>query len=300
MAVGERDPITGHMTTGHEWNGIKELHTPVPKPVWFFLIVFTVFGVVWTLFMPSWPYGTGYFKGWLGIDQKQTVAKQLEEGRADRAAWTARIEKEDFAAIKADTDLMGVVRETGHALFGDNCAACHGTGGKGNMGYPNIVAAPMLWGDAPETIAETITVGINGADPNTRVSEMLAFGRNQMLDRPAIQQVITYVRSLSGLEERSEANAAAIDAGQEIFAANCVSCHGDDAKGKMDMGAPNLTDHFWIYGSSRDAIYQTVFHGRQGHMPSWGLRLSPLDIKILALYLTDLREQQHAAVGNGT
>ncbi|MBD9372690.1 cytochrome-c oxidase, cbb3-type subunit III [Rhizobium sp. ARZ01] len=300
MAVGERDPITGHMTTGHEWNGIKELHTPVPKPVWFFLIVFTLFGVIWTLFMPSWPYGTGYFKGWLGIDQKQTVAKQLEEGKADRAAWTARIEKEDFAAIRADADLMGVVRETGHSLFGDNCAACHGTSGAGNLGYPNIASAPMLWGDAPETIFETITVGINGADPDTRVSEMLAFGKNQILDRPAILQVVTYVRSLSGLEEPTEANAAAIDAGREIFAANCVSCHGEDAKGKTDMGAPDLTDHFWINGSSRDAIYHSVFYGRQGHMPSWGLRLSPLDIKILALYLSDLRERQHAAVGDGT
>ena len=107
------------------------------------------------------------------------------------------------------------------------------------------------------------------------------------------------MRSLSGLEERTEANGAAIDAGREIFAANCVSCHGEDAKGKTDVGAPDLTDHFWINGSSRDAIYHTVFYGRQGHMPSWGLRLSPLDIKILALYLNDLREQQHAAVEIG-
>lgn len=300
MAVGERDPITGHMTTGHEWNGIKELHTPVPRLVWFFLIVFTLFGVIWTLFMPSWPYGTGYFKGWLGEDQKKTVAETLKQAAADRAVWTARVDKEDFAAILADPQLMNVVRDTGHTLFGDNCSVCHGTGGVGNKGYPAIAAAPMLWGDEPETIAETIRVGINGADADTRSSQMLAFGRDQMLERPAILQLASYVRSLSGLEERTDENAAALDAAHELFIQNCASCHGEDAKGKKDVGAPDLTDHFWIYGSDRESIYQTIYNGRQGHMPSWGLRLSPLDIKILALYLTDLREQQHAAGANGT
>ncbi|MCV3736971.1 cytochrome-c oxidase, cbb3-type subunit III [Rhizobium sp. TRM96647] len=300
MAVGERDPVTGHMTTGHEWNGIKELHTPVPRPVWFFLIAFTLFGVVWSLLMPSWPYGTGYFGGWLGIDQKQTVAKRLDEGVAERAAWAARIESEDYSAILADADLMPIVRETGHTLFGDNCAACHGVGGGGNGGYPNIVAAPTLWGDDPATIAETIRVGINGADPETRVSQMMAFGRDQVLERPAILQLVTYVRSLSGLEEQTEANTAAIEAGRELFAQNCAACHGEDAKGLKEVGAPDLTDHFWIYGSGREAVYQSVYGGRQGHMPSWGLRLSPLDIKILALYVADLREQQHAAGGDGT
>jgi cytochrome c oxidase cbb3-type subunit 3 len=300
MSVGERDPVTGHMTTGHEWNGIKELHTPVPKPVWFFLIAFTLFGVIWVLLMPSFPYGTGYFKGWLGVDQKQTVAERLQEGSADRAAWVARIESEDFATILKDADLMPIVRETGHTLFGDNCAACHGIGGTGNSGYPNLGAAPMLWGDDPQTIAETITVGINGDDPQTRVSQMLAFGRDQMLERPAILQLVTYVRSLSGLEERTAENAAAIDAGRELFAQNCVSCHGKDAKGLKDVGAPDLTDHFWTYGSGREAVYQSIYGGRQGHMPSWGLRLSPLDIKILALYIADLREQQRATGGSGT
>ncbi len=300
MSVGERDPVTGHMTTGHEWNGIKELHTPVPKPVWFFLIAFTLFGVIWVLLMPSFPYGTGYFKGWLGVDQKQTVAERLQEGNADRAAWVARIESEDFATILKDGDLMPIVRETGHTLFGDNCAACHGIGGTGNGGYPNLAAAPMLWGDDPATIAETITVGINGADPRTRVSQMLAFGRDQVLERPAILQLVTYVRSLSGLEERTAENAAAIDAGRELFAQNCASCHGEDARGLKDVGAPDLTDHFWIYGSDREAVYQSIYGGRQGHMPSWGLRLSPLDIKILTLYITDLREQRRATGGSGT
>lgn len=300
MAVGERDPVTGHMTTGHEWNGIKELHTPVPKPVWFFLITLTLFGIVWSLLMPSWPYGTGYFRGWLGIDERNTVARRLDEGVAQRAGWVARIESEDFSAIQADPDLMRIVRETGHTLFGDNCAACHGIGGTGNSGYPNIEAAPMLWGDAPETVAETIRVGINGADPETRVSQMLAFGRDQVLERPAILQLVTYVRSLSGVAPETDADRAAIEVGRTLFAENCVSCHGADAKGLKDLGAPDLTDHYWIYGSDRDAIYRTIYSGRQGHMPSWGLRLSPLDIKILALYVTDLRKQRDAATGGGT
>src|SRR3954471_9821692 len=125
MAIDERDPYTGYMTTGHEWNGIKELNTPVPRPVYFFLIVTALYSVVYWILMPAWPLGVTYTKGLLGIDQRNVVAEQIKDAASDRAKWSKLIETESFEAIQADPKLMKIVRQTGATLFGDNCAACH-------------------------------------------------------------------------------------------------------------------------------------------------------------------------------
>ena len=186
MALGERDKPSGQMTTGHEWNGIKELNTPVPRVVYFFLIATATFAVTWTLLMPSWPGINGYFRGFLGVDQRVAVTQTVDQAKVDRASWTTRIDQEDFAAIQADKDLMNIVRQTGAALFGDNCAACHGTDAQGRPGFPNLVAAPIMWGDDPKIVAETIRIGINGTSPDTRFAQMLAFGKDQMLAREDI------------------------------------------------------------------------------------------------------------------
>lgn len=288
MAIGERDPHTGHMTTGHEWNGITELNTPVPKPVWFFLAVTALFSLGYWLLMPAWPLGVTYTKGLLGIDQRAVLRDNVDQAALDRAVWADRIAAADYAAIEADEALMRIVRERGRALFGDNCAVCHGAKATGGPGYPNLVDAAWLWGGDPETVAETIRVGINSSHPETRVSQMLAFGRDQVLDRDAIQKVVSYVQSLSDPALAAGEQAEAVKAGEEIFAANCASCHGETGKGSTEVGAPDLTDKFWIYGGERQSIYRTVYGGRQGHMPHWDGRLTPVDRKILALYLLDL------------
>ncbi|HUH76295.1 MAG TPA: cytochrome-c oxidase, cbb3-type subunit III [Devosia sp.] len=283
MALGERDEFSGHMTTGHEWNGIKELNAPVPRIIWMFLITTTILAVIWTILMPSWPGVHGYFRGLLGVDQRISVAETVAQGVAERAGWTAQITNADFATIQANPALMGIVNEAGEALFGDNCAACHGARGTGNNGYPNLAAAPMMWGDEPETIMETIRVGINSAHPETRLAQMLAFGRDKMLDQGQIEVVADYVQSLSDPAIASTAE------GATVFADNCAGCHGSDAKGIAGSGAPNLTDAFWIYGGDRASIRQSIYNGRQGLMPTWEGRLSPLDIKLLALYVLELR-----------
>jgi cytochrome c oxidase cbb3-type subunit 3 len=288
MALDERDALTGYMTTGHEWNGIKELNTPVPRPVYAFLALAFAFSVIYWILMPAWPLGTTYTKGLLGTDQRQVVSFSLEQATLARAAWTKRIEAESFAAIQANPALMTTVRETGHTLFGNNCAACHGIGAKGNIGFPNLTTTSFLWGGSPEAIAETIRVGINSAHAETRTSQMPAFGRDQMLPRADIENVVAYVHSLSA--PATTAPAGSVDAGKKVFAANCTACHGEDAKGNTDLGAPNLTDKFWIYGGGDDAIRTTVWGGRQGHMPTWESRLSAAERKILALYLVELRE----------
>lgn len=288
MELGKRDSVTGRMTTGHEWNGIEELETPIPRVVIFFLIVTTLFGIGYWIAMPAWPLWSTYTKGILGIDQRQIVAEQVAEAHKDRALWVDKIMALDFAAIQADPDLMHRVGLAGRTLFEDNCAACHGVEATGGPGFPNLTAKAWLWGGEPDKIAETIRIGINSTNDDTRVSQMAAFGRDGVLDVAQISNVVAYVRSLSGLGD-SAAEAESITAGKELFAANCVSCHGEDAKGKQDVGAPNLTDKYWIYGGDLDSVFTSVYAGRQGHMPHWDTRLSPADIKILTLYVEALR-----------
>src|SRR5215468_682967 len=193
----ERDAFTGYLTTGHEWNGIKELNTPVPRIVFFFLAVTVAFSIGYWVLMPAWPVGTTYTKGVLGLDQRTTVTEAVKQAAADRAIWTDQIASKSFAEIQADPRLMAAVRQTGRTLFGDNCAVCHGRDAKGGRGFPNLTGTSWLWGGSPEAIAETIRVGINSTNPDSRVSKMLAFGRDQVLKREDIENVVAYVLSLS-------------------------------------------------------------------------------------------------------
>jgi cytochrome c oxidase cbb3-type subunit 3 len=286
MSVRERDPLTGHQTTGHEWNGITELNTRVPRAVWFFIIVTHVWALMVWVLLPTWPLFFTYTRGLLGIDQRETVAADLAKARAARAAWAERIAAEPVAAIREDAALMAVVRATAPALFGDNCAVCHGTDARGRPGFPSLVDRDWLWGGDPDTIMETLRVGINASHPETRVAQMLAFGRDGILSRDEIRSVVDYVQSLSGGE------APESPAGAELFAANCASCHGERGEGMAELGAPNLTDAVWIYGGDDAHMFDTVHDGRQGWMPSWEGRLSPVDRKILTVHLLELGEEQ--------
>jgi cytochrome c oxidase cbb3-type subunit 3 len=275
------------MTTGHEWNGIEELDTPVPRVVLFFLAATILFSIVYWVLMPAWPLGWTYTKGLLGVDQRETVTKQVRDAAAARSAWTDRIASADFSAIAADRELLRHVRDTGRTLFIDNCAVCHGTDGTGRPAFPDLTAKAWLWGGEPEAIAETIRVGINSAHPQTRISQMMAFGRDGILTREAVNDVAAYVRSFSG-QDLSEADRARVGAGKEVYAANCASCHGDDGAGIRDVGAPSLKDTHWIYGGDAQSIYRSIYAGRQGHMPHWEGRLSPVEIKMLAIYVSTL------------
>jgi cytochrome c oxidase cbb3-type subunit 3 len=288
MAHETRDPVTGQMTTGHEWNGIEELDTPVPRVILFFLATTILFAIGYWLLMPARPLGSTYTKGLLGIDQREIVTKQVQAASAARAVWTDRIASADYAAIAADPVLMGHVRDTGRTLFADNCAVCHGSNGTGGPGFPNLAAKAWLWGGQPKDIAETIRVGINSTHAETRMSQMMAFGRDGILTPQAVRDVTAYVRSLSG-QQLSEAEQARVGAGKEAYAAgNCVSCHGEDGGGNHDVGAPSLKDKYWIYGGDAQSVDESIYAGRQGHMPHWEGRLSPVDIKVLTLYVSTL------------
>jgi cytochrome c oxidase cbb3-type subunit 3 len=275
------------MTTGHEWNGIKELNTPVPWPVWFFLIVTAIFGVVYWILMPAWPTGSSYTKGLLGIDQRTVVTEKVREAALQRDVWMHKIATMDYAAIQADPQLMQPVRERGHMLFGDNCAACHGTAATGGPGFPDLVDKDWLWDGTPAGIAETLRVGINSDHPDTRVSQMLAFGRDKMLTNDEVLAATDYVLSLSKPAMAKGATASSVQAGKTVFDANCVACHGDKGEGNPALGAPRLTDATWIYGGDAQSVYTSIHEGRHGQMPAWEGRLSANDRKILTLYLLD-------------
>lgn len=287
MSVKERDPLTGHQTTGHEWNGIIELNTPVPRPVWFFIAVTAIWLVLMWILLPAWPLVSFYTKGILGVDQRDEVTEAVVEANAARQDWAARLDAMPPDQILADPELGGIVRSSGPQLFGDNCAACHGTDGNGGPGFPSLIDDTWLWGGDVDTVLETIRVGINSDHPDTRFAQMMAFGRDGILTRDDVHAVTAYVRSLSG----ASVPATQLEQGSTVFADNCASCHGEDGTGDYAQGAPNLTDHFWIYGGSSEAVFKTVYDGRQGWMPAWQGRLSQTEQRMLAVYLQILREQ---------
>lgn len=292
MEVEEIDPVSRRRTTGHIWNGIRELDTPIPRGVLLFLIVTHIFAVLWWFLLPTWPLGRTYTKGLLGLDQKTTVEQTLREATAARVPWVEKIETMSYDQIRADEGLMATVRSTGRQLFGDNCAACHGRDGKGNRNYPDLTDDDWIWGGGPEKIQQTLTIGVNSRHPETRVGQMPAFGRDEMLDRQQVRDVATYVQSLSDPAASTAENIGQVDKGREVFQTTCAPCHGENAKGNPEVGAPNLTDQRWIYGGDIQTIIDTIHGGRQGHMPTWDERLSPAEIKILALYVNALGQKE--------
>ena len=277
-----RDPHTGYLTTGHEWNGITELNSPVPRPVWWFMSVTHIAALACLILLPAIPLWFTYSKGLLGVDQHSAVNAAVQNAVLMRSDWTAQVAARPYAEIQADAALMQNVRAAGATLFGTNCAACHGTAGKGGSGFPNLTDADWLWGNDPETIAETLRVGINARHPESRIAQMLAFGHDQILSRAEVATLVPYVISLS------EQGAVPDPAGATLFADNCAACHGENAKGLIAVGAPNLTDEIWLYGGDAGAVRTSLWNGRQGQMPSWEARLTPTDRKILALYVLDL------------
>jgi len=285
MTVKERDPLTGHLTTGHEWNGITELNTRVPRIVWIFIAVTHLFALLVWILLPAWPLGRTHTKGVLGVTQKASIDRAIIAGNTQRADWTARIDALPATAILADPLLLKRVNGAGHRLFGDNCAACHGSNAAGGPGFPSLVDDAWLWGGSEAAIMETLRVGINSPHPDTRVAQMPAFGKDQLLSAAQIAAVIPYVQSLS-----SAAGPAAESAGAALFAENCASCHGADGKGNIEVGAPNLADRFWIYGGDRAAIQYTLWNGRHGWMPNWDQRLTPTQRKILTVYVMGQRQ----------
>lgn len=278
----ELDEETGVHTTGHAWDGIKELNNPLPRWwVWVWLVT-----IIWSfgymIVYPSWPMVTSYVKGTGDFSQRRIVMQEMAEIKAARAPMIKKLLAADLKTIQDTPELLEFSMAAGKAAFGDNCAACHGMGATGAKGYPDLNDDDWLWGGTLEQIHETITVGIRSIHDDTRVNDMPAFLDDELLSKQEISNVVDFVISLSNSKITAPKGAAT------IFTDNCASCHGSDAKGIIDLGAPNLTDVKWLYGGDRETLIHTVSHSRKGVMPTWDGRLSPATIKGLAVYVHTL------------
>jgi cytochrome c oxidase cbb3-type subunit 3 len=282
----EKDAITGQDTTGHEWDGLKELNTPLPK-WWLYVMYATIaFAVVWWILYPSWPWFNTYFPGILHYSQRKALDERMAEAAKARSGYEKQLAAASLQQIASDPQLMAFAYAGGQAAFNDNCAPCHGLGGAGQHNYPTLADDDWLWGGALDAIETTIKYGIRSGDPKARFNEMPAFGADKMLDQKQIDDVASYVLSLSGQAPgQSQEQAAAVKSGGVIFAEQCAACHGEDGKGNQELGAPNLTDDIWLYGGTKADIVRQIYQPRQGVMPAWVNRLDPVTIKSLAIYV---------------
>jgi len=274
-------------TTGHSWDGIEELNTPLPRWWLYTFYVTIVFALGYSVAYPAWPMLTRATPGLLGASTRADVAADIAAVDAAQGPIKARLVAADLTAISADPALNSYATSAGAAVFRTNCATCHGSGAAGvvGKGYPNLLDDDWLWGGDIEAIHTTITHGIrNTTDPDARYSEMPKFGADGLLERDQIAQVVEYVLQISG----SEHDAAQAAQGATVFAENCASCHGEAAEGNRDLGAPRLSDAIWLYGGTREAISYTVINARNAVMPAWSPRLSEDEIRAVATYVHGL------------
>ncbi len=277
---GEKDHLTGQETTGHEWDGIKELNTPLPK--WWVYVFYAciAFSVVYMILYPAIPTLNGYTEGLLGWDRRSELRAEIQEANAAQREYVEAIETTELAEISKDKDLLNFAMAGGESAFADNCAPCHGQGGAGRPGgYPTLADDAWIWGGSIEQIHKTIQYGVRNDHGSSRASMMPTFGN--ILQRDQIDQVATYVYSLSNEVDDS----AAVAAGETVYQQNCVACHGADAKGNPMLGAPNLRDAIWLYGGEKSEIASQVANPKHGKMPAWGERLDPETVKMLAVYV---------------
>ena len=277
----EKDTLSGQNTTGHEWDGVKELNTPLPT-WWVYTFYATiVFAVVYCVLYPSWPWLNGHTQGLLGYSSRAELMGELAAQSRSRAAFVDRIRAASLADIQKNPELLAFAVAGGRSAFQNNCIQCHGAGGAGNTGFPNLVDDDWLWGGGVDQIYRTIEHGVRNSDDNSRQSMMPRFGADGLLTGQQVGSVTDYVLSLSG-------KAKATAEGAAIFRDQCAACHQADGKGNQELGAPNLADGIWLYGGDRDSVYGSIFYARNGSMPAWTGRLDEATMKMLAIYVHSL------------
>ena len=281
MAEPEKDALTGTQTTGHEWDGIKELDTPLPKWWLYTFIVCVVWAVGYWVVYPAWPSLSGYTKGVIGYSSRAELDADLAAVKKSRAGWLGKFEDATVDDIAGDRELLNYAMAGGKFIFAENCAPCHGAGGAGAPGYPVLADDDWLWGGTPADIDTTIRFGIRSGHEEERLNEMPRFGPDEVLTAEQIGEAADFVLSLSGQRSGN-------DAGKVLFEEQCAACHGEDGEGLPEMGGPNLKDGIWLYAGSRDGIVKQIATPRHGVMPAWEGRLDGVSIKQVALYVHSL------------
>lgn len=299
MADPRIDEATGTPTVGHEWDGIEELDTPMPRWwVWIFIAT-VVFSIGYVVVYPAIPLASRATAGTFGWSSRADLAADMRTQDGQRAALLAGLADLPIERLPENPAMLQAAVAGGRAAFKVNCVQCHGSGAAGSPGYPNLNDDDWLWGGDLKSIEVTLKHGIrHPGDDQTRFSQMPPFGST--LQPGQVNSVASHVLSLSG-------KAPANPAGAALFAANCASCHGPDGRGGRAFGAPNLADAIWLYGGDRAAVVRQMNAPRGGVMPAWLGRLDPVTIKLLAAYIHSLGGGEQApaaprpaAAPNGT
>ena len=285
MSDKEIDETSGIETTGHEWDGIKELNNPLPRWwLWTFYatIVFSIGYMIWYPSIPLWNSST---EGLSGETTRSLLQEEMAAVQSARAATVEKLAATDLEAIRADADLSRFATAGGASIFKVYCTQCHGSGAAGSPGYPNLNDDDWLWGGDLESIYFSIKHGIrNTDDDDARDSQMPAFGADELLEKEDINAVTEFVLQISDLEH----DATLAGVGREIYADNCSSCHGADGKGDREFGAPNLADAIALYGTTRSELKAQIHKPKHGVMPPWGEKLGETGVKQLAIYVHGL------------
>ena len=277
----EKDTLSGTDTTGHDWDGVKELNTPLPT-WWVYTFWATiVFAVIYCVFYPAIPSLSGHTEGLLGYTNRGQLTQELAAQAKERSKFVDRIRAASLAGIKKDPELFNFALAGGRSAFQTNCMQCHGSGGAGSTGFPNLVDDDWIWGGSLDQIHQTITFGVRNTNEKSRQSMMPRFGADSVLSPAQVGAVTDYVLSLSD-------RAKPTPEGAKLFQENCVSCHQTGGKGNPEMGAPNLADGIWLYGGDRASVYRSIFSSHAGSMPAWSERLDDATIKMLAIYVHSL------------
>lgn len=277
----EKDSLTGTETTGHEWDGIRELNTPLPKWWLYTFYACIAFAAVYVVVYPAFPFqGATGLTGWIA---REAVVDDVRNAQARMEPMMARIREARPQQIAEDPELRGFAIAGGRIAFANNCAGCHGAAGQGAVGgVPSLADDDWIWGGNHDAIRTTIAHGVRaGESDEERVSMMPRFLADGVLTLPQVNDTAEFVLSLTG----ATTDAAATGRGAELYAENCAACHGERGEGNRDVGAPRLSDRIWLYGGDKASIVHSIAYSRAGVMPAWGPRLDPAIVNMLTVYV---------------
>lgn len=269
--ISDRDEDAGVDDTGHVWDhDIRELNNPLPR-WWLHLFNITiVFSLIYLVLYP----GLGNLAGTLGWTQLGRYEDQMAAAEQAQSEVFSRFQGMSVEALIRDPEAM----DTGRRLFGNNCAMCHGSDGKGGPGFPNLTDGEWQWGEGYDAVLTAINNGRQAAMPPWA----------DALGEAGVNEVVEFVLQLSG--QTADAELAA--AGEQKYGMFCAACHAADGSGNPALGAPNLTNDIWLYGGDRATIAEGLRLGRAGAMPAFSETLSEDRRKLLAAYVLGL---EHAA-----